>query len=274
MARGNPQRGSVAAPDPPNGRGLTTGHPVLPWLDVADAPRPEPGMSTPGRRPPFLDAIGRLAAGVRAWPGVGLLAIGSLVLATLVAVGLHEWGGTRTVSTPFLSYVVPDGWTADSTPGAPDFPTLAGTVHGPGYDCAGESYVRGFAAAALLPTDGTPGAGPSDRAERLARWFATTSYATADGAAPAMTVAPPRPVRVAGPRGPVDGTVTEVVAQAGDRGGCAAARGTVLVLAAPVSGGAALLLVAGDADGGPAEPAPPDRGTLDAVLASVRLAAN
>ena len=40
------------------------------------------------------------------------------------------------------------------------------------------------------------------------------------------------------------------------------------MLAAPVSGGAALLLVAGDTEGGPAEPAAPDPSTLDAVLAS------
>ena len=89
-----------------------------------------------------------------------------------------------------------------------------------------------------------------------------------------MTVAAPRPVRVAGPDGPVDATVSEVTAQlapgaAGDA--CAPTGGTVLALAAPVSGGAALLLVAGDTAGGPAAPAPPDRASLDAVLASVRL---
>ncbi len=77
----------------------------------------------------------------------------------------------------------------------------------------------------------------------------------------------------AGPDGPVDATVTEVAAQAVGHGDCPA-RGTVLALAAPVSGGAALLLVAGDTDGGPARPAPPDRATLDAVLASVRLSAS
>jgi hypothetical protein len=38
-----------------------------------------------------------------------------------------------------------------------------------------------------------------------------------------------------------------------------------------VHGGAALLLVAGDTDGGPADPAPLERAALDAVLASVRL---
>ena len=32
-------------------------------------------------------------------------------------------------------------------------PSLTGGVHGPGYACGGEQYLRGFAAAALLPTD-------------------------------------------------------------------------------------------------------------------------
>jgi hypothetical protein len=87
-----------------------------------------------------------------------------------------------------------------------------------------------------------------------------------------VTVAVPRPVRVAGPDGPVDGTVTEVTARAAaGRGDCPATEGTVLALAAPVSGGAAVLLVAGDTAGGPAEPGPPERSTLDDVLASVRL---
>ena len=45
----------------------------------------------------------------------------------------------------------------------------------------------------------------------------------------------------------------------------------MLALAAPVSGGAAVLLVAGDIEGGPAQPATPDRAALDTVLADVRL---
>ena len=45
----------------------------------------------------------------------------------------------------------------------------------------------------------------------------------------------------------------------------------MFALAAPVSGGAAVLLVAGDTEGGPVEPAAPDRTTLDTVLAGVRI---
>jgi hypothetical protein len=44
----------------------------------------------------------------------------------------------------------------------------------------------------------------------------------------------------------------------------------VLVLAVPAEGGAALLLVAGDGEGGPAEPAPTASG-LDAVVESAQL---
>jgi hypothetical protein len=192
---------------------------------------------------------------------LGVLAVGLLVLAGSVS-------GARTVSTPFLSYSPPAGWTADAAAAAtPAGSALVGTAHGARYDCGGEHYLRGFAAAALLPTDSAPDSGPSGRAERLARWFAAEAYRPAGGA----TVAPPRPVRVTGPHGAVDATVTELTARTDAHDGCPAVGGTVLVLAAPVSGGAALLLVAGDTDGGPADPAPPDRATLDAVLASVHL---
>jgi len=201
-----------------------------------------------------------------------VVAVAALALAAAVAVAV-AWRGGRTVSTPFLSYTAPAGWTADpaATTAPLDAPALTGTVHGAGYDCGGEAHVRGYAAAALLPADTSPGSGPADRAERLARWFATASYATAGGAPPHVTVAPPRAVRVAGPDGPVDATVSEVTARPDPGEACAPTGGTVLALAAPVSGGAALLLVAGDTGGGPAAPAPPDRATLDAVLASVRL---
>jgi hypothetical protein len=206
-----------------------------------------------------------------------LLAVLALAVAA-VALAAFAWrGAARTISTPFLSYAAPAGWTADpATTTAPlDAPALTGTVHGAGYDCGGEAHVRGYAAATLLPADTSPGSGPADRAERVARWFAAASYATPDGAPPVVTVAPPRPVQVAGSDGPVDATVSEVTAQPAARsvtgGGCSPSAGTVLVLAAPVSGGAALLLVAGDTGGGPADPAPPDRATLDAVLASVHL---
>ena len=194
------------------------------------------------------------------------------LLATVVVRAGHSsrTAGT-TLTTPFLSYTPPAGWSApppDLGTGA-DAPALTGVVHGPGYECGGEAPEEAPAAAALLPT-GTE-VGPPELAERLARWFAATSYAAPGGAPPDVTVAPPRPVPVDGPDGTVAGTVVEVSVRApADPAGCSAA-GTVLALGAPVSGGAAVLLVAGDSAGGPTEPAAPDRSTLDAVLASVRL---
>lgn len=193
------------------------------------------------------------------------------MLVGVVAGTLCGPSDTGTVSTPFLSYTVPDGWVVDGTATTGEPTALTGTARGPGYDCDGERYVRGFSAAALLPTGGAAGSGPSDRAERLARWFATNTYSGTRGAAPALDVAPPRPVQVVGPRGPVDGTLTEVTVAADNGGTCRPARGTVLVLAAPVSGGAAVLLVAGDTEGGPAEPPPPDPAALGRVLESARL---
>lgn len=206
-----------------------------------------------------------------------VLAVAVVVAAAalLATVGMRAERSSRTaastVTTPFLSYAPPPGWSAappDLGAGT-DAPALTGVVHGPGYGCGGQSFLRGFAAAALLPTGA--GVGPAELAERLARWFAATSYATPGGAPPDVTVAPPRPVPVDGPDGTVAGTVVEVSVRApAGPAGCSAG-GTVLALGAPVSGGAAVLLVAGDSAGGPTEPAAPDRSTLDAVLASVRL---
>jgi hypothetical protein len=193
--------------------------------------------------------------------------------ATVPTAAVVRGAAAPAVSTPFLSYTAPAGWTpgARDTAAPLDAPALTGTVRGPGYDCGGEPRVRGFATAVLLPADASAGSGPPDRAERLARWFAAASYSAPDGAAPEVTVAAHRPLRVAGAGGPVDAVVVEATARAAPRPGCAPSGGTVLALAAPVSGGAALLLVGGDTDGGPAEPAPPDRAALDAALASVRL---
>ena len=245
---------------------------MLPWLpSPSDAPRPAaPPAPTPrlvGRRP-GLDA--RLPSWSARPLALVALAVAVIVVAAAVAMAV-TWRGGHTVSTPFLSYTAPAGWAADPAIAPLDAPALTGTMLGAGYDCDGAAHVRGYAAATLLPVDASAGSEPVDRAERLARWFATASYTVAGGAAPEVTVAPPRAVRVAGPDGPVEATVTEVTARAAASGGCTPSSGTVLALAAPVSGGAALLLVAGDSGGGPAEPAPPDRATLDAALASVRL---
>jgi hypothetical protein len=197
-------------------------------------------------------------------------------VALLATVGVRASDNARThrtptLTTPFLSYAPPAGWSApplDRGAGT-DAPMLTGVVHGPGYECGGQSFVRGFAAAALLPTGAE--VGPAELAERLARWFAATSYAAPGGAPPDVSVAPPRPLPVDGPDGTVAGTVVEVSVRAPAGPAECSAGGTVLALGAPVSGGAALLLVAGDSPGGPTEPAAPDRSTLDAVLASVRL---
>jgi hypothetical protein len=193
------------------------------------------------------------------------LAVGVLAVVLGVAVAVPRPGNT--VTTPFLTYTAPPGWSAAAADR--NAPALVGVVHGPRYSCDGEEHLRGFAGAALLPTDAT--VGPADRAERVARWFATTTFSAADGTPPDVTMVPPRTVRVTGPDGPVDGTVTEARARApGGRSDCTATAGRVLVLAVPADGGAALLLVAGDSEGGPAEPAATPS-TLDAVVTSAQL---
>ena len=238
--------------------------PALPWSGGTDPGHPSTAARTAGTS---LRMVVLLAVGVLA--GVAALVLGMAALG--VSAAARGTGGT--VTTPFLSYTPPPGWSVasadpDATRGAP---ALVGVVHGPRYRCGGEELVRGFAGAALLPTDAT--AGPADRAERVARWFAATTFAAADGTPPDVTVAPPRSVQVAGPDGPVDGTVTEAVVRApAGRSDCTATAGRVLVLAVPADGGAALLLVAGDSEGGPAEPAPTPS-VLDAVVESAQLRA-
>jgi len=249
------ERGSTEPPpwwDGPVRR--TRPHPSLPWSDgTCPTAVARPGTS--------LRLVVLLA-------GVAALALG------MAALGVAAARGTSgTVTTPFLSYTPPPGWSAAPADpdAARDTPGLVGVVHGPRYPCGGEELVRGFAGAALLPTDAT--AGPADRAERVARWFAATTFAAADGTPPAVTVAPPRSLQVAGPDGPVDGTVTEATVRApAGRSDCTATAGRVLVLAVPAEGGAALLLVAGDSEGGPAEPAPTPS-ALDAVVESAQLRA-
>ena len=72
------------------------------------------------------------------------LVAAALALAAAVAVAV-AWRGGPTVSTPFLSYTAPAGWTADpADAGAPlDAPALIGTVRGAGYDCAGSTTSAG-----------------------------------------------------------------------------------------------------------------------------------
>jgi hypothetical protein len=210
-----------------------------------------------------------------AYRRVTSIALGVLVLALAVpAVVMLRPGeppGPHTVSTPFLTYTAPGGGAPEPSAEAPDessFPAvLSGVVHGPGYCGAGEPHLRGFAATTLLPPDAA--VEPAVRAESLARWFAAASYA--DGTPAEVSVAFTRPMQVPGRDGPVAATLTEVTATAAGGDSDCAVEGAVRTLAAPVSGGVAVLLLAGDTGGGPSAPAVPERAALDAVIASVRL---
>lgn len=260
--------------------------PLLPWSADAGAAAPPDGAASAWsggpaglrrfRRSPWprrIAAPGARSGGTPRRTAV-LLGVGLLVLALVVVLGVRATAGAAPVATPFLAYTPPPGWSTAPPDAAAttDAPTLVGVVHGPRYTCDGEEFLRGFAAAALLPVD--PVASPADRAERVSRWFAATAYPAPDGTPPDITVAPPRAVRVTGPAAAVEGTVTETTVRApGGRGDCPATAGRVLVLAVPHDGGAALLLVAGDTEGGPADPAPVDPSALDAVVASARLPA-
>ena len=165
------RRASRAAVDP---------HPVLPWAagdDTAGPPRSGRAPRSGARRrgPSFVARAVATSPRPAVLLAVGVL-VGVLAVALAVTVAVRGTGGTGSVTTPFLSYSPPPGWSAaPSDPAATtDAPTLVGVVHGPGYTCGAEEFVRGFAGAALLPVDAT--AGPADRAERVARWFAVTSF--------------------------------------------------------------------------------------------------
>jgi hypothetical protein len=78
---------------------------------------------------------GRLPVAVSSGGLIALSAVAALVLAVAVSAVLHGFGTSEsTVTTPFLSYVPPSGWSpAPADPGAAvDAPSLAGVVHGPG----------------------------------------------------------------------------------------------------------------------------------------------
>ena len=255
-----PRGGTSRRPGP----GATFGRPQpeLPWTagdDTADLRDPDEiiGPGVPTGRP----SVGVRVVATPARPAV-LLAVGVLLAVARRRArgdgrGARD-GRRRLVTTPFLSYSPPPGWSTAPRPGRGDRRAGAG---------AASSTVRATRAATRSSCAASPRRpccpptrppSPADRAERVARWFAATSFSAADGTPPDVTVSPPRSVRVAGPDGPVDGTVTE--ATSGCRPGATAAprrRAGCSCWRCRASGGAALLLA--PATPRAARPSPPHR---------------
>lgn len=246
-------------------------------------PPPQPGPWQPGPWPagpppqqwtghgPPLPPPGR-----RRSPLIPLLVVGALMLAglgigTALLLGAARQGQTSAlvpIRGAALTYGVPADWTTGGEPfGAAIGLEFTGVARGAAYECGGSPYVRGIVGSVLLPGS-TP---PQFAAVEAARLVAGQYYSAQDGAPPQVSVGPPRTVDVAG----VEGTLVEAQARTARDDGCLATTGVVLALAVAVTGpggqpGTALLLVNGDAEGGPDDPPSPDRATLDAIIASAR----
>jgi hypothetical protein len=195
---------------------------------------------------------------------VGLLVLGALGVGAFLLVRTTAVGPTvalRDVTGAGLVFGVPEDWTP--APGAPAAGLPVEAAHfGPGYECGGSTFFRGFAAALAAP--GLP---PDVAAQELGG-LAGTSFYTRTGGVPAeVRVAAPRPVDVGG----TPGQLAEVTVTTPVDDGCLATGGTILVLAVPAAGGSSVLVVNGDTAGGPVDAPPvPPRGVLDAMIASAR----
>lgn len=216
-------------------------------------------------------------------PGRGrllaLIAVGAVVLVGLGVGSLLLFGAPRTgavtdrtavVRTGALEYTVPADWTQGGAPLSSPFGfDFSGVVRAPAYDCAGRSLVRGIAASAVLPSTVSAAS-----ITGLTQVLAEALYTPPDGTRPTVAVGSARNVDVGG----IQGRLIEATARTSTDDRCLASEGTVLVLAVPAIGPdgrqiLALLVVNGDRAGGPiAAPPTPTRATLDAIVASARVA--
>ncbi|WP_218597619.1 hypothetical protein, partial [Pseudonocardia oceani] len=207
-----------------------------------------------------------------------VVVVGVLLLAALGVGGyllLNRATGTavpadfRPITTATLSYSVPPDWVDSANSGSVLGAPLEGRADAPGYECDGNQYYRGVIASAFVPGE-RPAAAV---AAAFARETGSSFYVSAAGAPPQVEVSDARPFEVDG----VPGQLVEATSRTPTDDGCLATVGTVLILAVPTTGpdgapGTAVLVVNGDTTGGPSTAPPsPDRSTLEAVLASVRL---
>lgn len=194
--------------------------------------------------------------------GVG---VGALLL---TRDGADAPAGFREISTPHLTYAVPDDWadgsSSDSPPEVLGVP-FSGIAEAPGYDCGGNRYLRGIVGSALVDRPAPPRA----VAEAVARDLGAAFYSTADGPG-RVRISDSTDTAVGGARGVL--VRANITAPADD--GCLATDGVLLVLAVPAGGGEiAVLVVNGDVTGGPDTPPSPDAATLQAIVDSARLPA-
>jgi hypothetical protein len=175
--------------------------------------------------------------------------------------------GWNCLAVPSLSYSydVPKGWSPapSSAPveGMEDVKLTGLTVNG-AYDCGDHGFNRGGAGGVVVPqTDLTAVA--KDFAQKLA----TQYYKSAPKSE--VKVGEPKPVKVRGAAGDIEGVQVDAVATtSGDQ--CLATKGMVKVLVLKGDKGFHVFMANGDLEGGPAEPKPPTEAELQGMVDSVR----
>jgi hypothetical protein len=171
-----------------------------------------------------------------------------------------------------LSYLVPADWRL--TPGGPetsvDGVALDGVATGARYVCGGHGRYRATVGSTFLVRRDGVDARPEDAARDFGPLFATSFY----GAGAVTNATAPAPLSV----GNLTGSTSLVTVRPAAAAGCPDLTGRLTVVALPTSRkgaaggtGVLLLIVAHDASGGPASPAPIDPKVVSEILSSVRV---
>jgi hypothetical protein len=262
-----------AGPGSPPGPGQPWAPPGPQW--AAAGPR-DPRDAPAGLTAPLPKRRGRALALV----AFALVVVGAVVAAGIVLVrgNLGSYrpaipASYQPITTPFLTYSVPQGWTADPAGGPFALGVgFEGRADAPSYTCRGDRYIRGSASSALVSDRGDP----AQLATQFATRIATQSYTGTSGREPTVTVVSTTPVQVPGPGdAETTGSLVEVRATPPSDDGCLGTEGLVLVLAVPTTAGGqagtALLTSGVDTAGGPATPPLPPREEMDLIAASAAL---
>ncbi|WP_367136536.1 hypothetical protein [Saccharothrix sp. HUAS TT1] len=163
------------------------------------------------------------------------------------------------------SYDVPKGWSPSPrtapVDGMDDVELTGLTVTG-AYDCGDSGFNRGGAGGVLVPR-----ADLTATAKDFAQKLATQYYNSAPQSE--VKLGEPKPVKIAGTRGEVEGVQVDAVATtSGDP--CLATKGVVKVLVLQGDKALHVFMANGDLEGGPAEPKPPTEAELQGMVDSVR----
>jgi hypothetical protein len=205
---------------------------------------------------------------------VAIVALGALGIAG-TALLTHRLGARQdglAVRARDLSYLVPADWKL--TPGGPETSVegvaLDGVATGARYVCGGHGRYRATVGSTFLVRRDGVDARPEDAARDFGPLFATSFY----GAGATTNATAPAPLSV----GNLTGSTSLVTVHPAAAADCPDLTGRLTVVALPTARkgaaggtGVLLLVVAHDAAGGPATPAPVDPQVVPEILSSVRV---